>query len=112
MELEKRVKLDRESWADYGDSLSQLTSKAFSTLQDKAQEQIALNYYMNQLKDPQISLAVKQQQSEDIREAVSATVEFNPTYILSVSPSQTHHSSRQTMTTLWLPPMNPHKQTR
>ena len=70
VELKKRVKLDSESWAYYGDSLSQLTSKAFPTLQDKTQEQIALNYYMNQLKDPQISLAVKQRRPEDIREAV------------------------------------------
>jgi len=75
VELEKRVKLDDESWADYGDSLSQLTSKAFPTLQDKAWEQIALNYYLNQLKDPRISLAVKQRRPVDIREAVSATVE-------------------------------------
>jgi len=32
VELKKRFKLDDESWADYGDSLSQLTSKAFPTL--------------------------------------------------------------------------------
>ena len=39
---------------------------------------------MNQLKDPQISLAVKQHRPEDIREAVSATVEFQ-SYLLVIS---------------------------
>jgi len=86
VELEKRVKLDDESWADYGDSLSQLTSKAFPTLQDKAQEQIALNYYMNQLNDPRISLAVKQRQPVDIREAVSATIELQSYLHVTAEP--------------------------
>ena len=60
VELEKRKKSDKESWADYGDSLSQLMRKAFPNLQDEAREQLALNRYMDQLKDPQISFAVKQ----------------------------------------------------
>ena len=58
------------------DSLSQLVRKAFPNLQDEAREQLALNRYMDQLKDPQISFAVKQRRPQNIQEAVSATIEL------------------------------------
>ena len=76
VELEKRNKSDKESWADYGDSLSQLVCKAFPNLQDKAHKQLALSCYMEQLKDPQISFAVKQRRPKNIQEAVSTTIEL------------------------------------
>ena len=50
--------------------------KAFPNLQDEAREQLALNRYMDQLKDPQISFAVKQRRPQNIQEAVSATIEL------------------------------------
>ena len=50
--------------------------KAFPNLQDDSREQVALNRYMDQLKDPQISFAVKQQCPQNIQEAVSATIEM------------------------------------
>ena len=76
VELERRRKSDKQSWADYGDSLSQLVRKAFPNLQDEAREQLALSRYMDQLKDPQISFAVKQRRPQNIQEAVSATIEL------------------------------------
>ena len=81
MELEKRKKSDKESWADYGDLLSQLVRKAFPNLQDEAREQLALSRYMEQLKDPQISFAVKQRCPQNIQEAVSATIKLQ-SYLL------------------------------
>ena len=76
VELEKRNKSDKESWADYEDSLSQLVRKAFPNLQDKARKQLVLNRYMEQLNDPQILFAVKQQPPKSTQEAVSATIEL------------------------------------
>ena len=40
VELEKRKKSEKESWADYGDALSRLVLKAFPNLQDEAREQL------------------------------------------------------------------------
>ena len=76
VELERRKKSEKESWADYGDALSQLARKAFPNLQDEAREQLALNRYMDQLKNPQISFSVKQRRPRSIQEAVSATIEL------------------------------------
>ena len=76
MELERRKKSEKESWADYRDALSQLARKAFPNLQDEAREQLALNRYMDQLKNPQISFSVKQRRPRSIQEAVSATIEL------------------------------------
>ena len=76
-------KLDNESWADYGDSLAQLVSRAFPDFRDVDQEQLALNYYMKQLTDPRISLAVHQRRPKNIAEAVSATVELQSYLVTS-----------------------------
>ena len=42
VQLENRVKLDNESWADYGDAVAQLVNKVFPDFRDEDQEQIAL----------------------------------------------------------------------
>jgi len=57
VEFEARVTKDKETWADFADELLQLSSKAFPKLQEKAQEELALSCYLDQLKDPQVSLA-------------------------------------------------------
>ena len=53
-----------------------LVSRAFPDFRDVDQEQLALNYYMKQLTDPRISVAVHQRRPKNIAEAVSATVEL------------------------------------
>jgi len=50
VELNNRIKSDRESWADYGDSLLQLANKAYPDLQNEARELLTLNRYMSQLR--------------------------------------------------------------
>jgi len=71
VELENREKLDNESWADY-DSLSQLVSRVFPEFQDMDQEQLALNYFINQLKRPTYFAS---SQSYTLQEAVSISIE-------------------------------------
>ena len=87
VELENRAKLDNESWADYGDAVAQLVNKVFPDFRDEDQEQIALNYYMKQLTDPQILLAVNQRRPKSIREAVSATMELETYLVTSLDPA-------------------------
>ena len=49
VEFESRKKRDKESWADFGDELLLLASKAFPSLQDEAREELALTRYLDQL---------------------------------------------------------------
>ena len=53
VEFKSRQKQGKESWVDFGDDLLLLASKVFSSLQDKAREELALSKYLDQLKDPQ-----------------------------------------------------------
>ena len=76
VELNNRIKSDKESWADYGDSLLQLANKAYPDLQNEARELLALNRYMSQLYNPQITFAVRQRQPQSIQEAVISTIEL------------------------------------
>ena len=82
VEFESRQKRHKESWADIGNDLLLLVSKAFPSLQDEAREELALSMllaskafpsaqdeakeelalskYLDQLKDPQVSFRVQQ----------------------------------------------------
>ena len=60
VEFEGRRKRDKETWADFGDELLRLASKAFPKLQEEAREELALSRYLEQLRDPQASFGVKQ----------------------------------------------------
>jgi len=60
VELEARSKRDKETWADFANELLLLASKAFPKLQEEAREELALNRYLDQLRNPQVSFAVKQ----------------------------------------------------
>ena len=85
--LERRKKHDNESWADFGDALLALVDKANPDLQTEAQEIIALDKYLKQLLDPQLSLAVRQQHPKTVVEAVLAMVELE-TYMTGNDVSQ------------------------
>ena len=78
--LESRRKQADENWADLGDALLLLVDKAYPELQEEARDTIALNKYLEQLGDPQILLAVRQQRPRTVVEAVMATIELE-TYL-------------------------------
>ena len=85
--LERRTKHDNESWADFGDVLLALVDKAFPDLQTEVREIIALDKYLKQLLDPQVSLAIRQQHPKTVVEAVLATIELE-TYVTGSDVSQ------------------------
>ena len=85
VQLESRRKRDKESWADFGDELLLLASKAFPDFQDEAREELALIRYLDQLNDPQASFGVKQHGPKTIHEAVSSTIELESYLLKSAS---------------------------
>ena len=83
-----------------------LASKAFPRLQDDAKEQLALNHYLEQLTNHQISFNVRQKRPRTLDEAVSATLELEsylvPTGLpaAGVPPSQVVAGVRQSQDTM------------
>ena len=70
VEFKSRRKQSKESWADFGDELLMLASKAFPSLQDETQEELALSKYLDQLSNPQVSFGVKQRYPKTINEVL------------------------------------------
>lgn len=91
VEFEARAKRDKETWADFADELLRLASKAFPKLQEEAREELALSRYLDQIRDPQVSFAVKQRRPKSVRDAVSSTIELE-TYLLKSANTLSHVS--------------------
>ena len=64
-----------------------LASKAFPQLQDDAKEQLALNHYLGQLTNHQISFNVRQKRPRTLDEVVSATLELESYLVPTVLPA-------------------------
>ena len=90
IEFNNREKKMEEDWADYADDLLTLVRKAFPSLDERSLEQIALDKYMSNLCDPNISFEVKKRRPQTLREAVHVTIELN-TYLLAIN--KTHKDS-------------------
>ena len=82
-EFQLRRKKAAEGWADFADALRTLADKAYPTLQEEARERLAINAYLDQLPQPQLSFAVRQKQPDTLDEAVATTLEME-----SYLPSQ------------------------
>ena len=95
-----------EGWAAFTEDLKVLASKAFPQLQDDAKEQLALNHYLGQLTNHQVSFNVRQKRPRTLDEAVSATLELEsylvPTGLpaVGVPPSQVVAGVRQSQDTM------------
>ena len=75
-ELHARRKKKSESWADLADDLRLLADRAYSDLEDKARETLALNAYLAQIDDSRVNFGVKQKAPQSLDEAVAATLEL------------------------------------
>ena len=75
-EFHSRRKQKGESWADFGDDLSQLVSKAYPDLGLDGRQQLALQQYLSNLVNPQVSFGVKQRRPKTVDEAVATTLEM------------------------------------
>ena len=105
-EFQTRSKRATEGWAAFAEDLKVLANKAFPQLQNDAKEQLALNHYLGQLTNQQISFNVRQKRPRTLDEAISATLELE-SYLVpaglqaaGVPPSQVVsrvHQSQDTM---------------
>ena len=78
-EFQARRKKAGEGWADFADDLRSLADKAYPTLQEEARERLAINAYLAQLPQPQVSFSVRQKQPSTLDDAVGDGVLLAPT---------------------------------
>ena len=74
-EFQTRRKTKTESWPEFGEDLLALVDKAYPSLDDEARQQLALQKYLSQLDNEQVSFSVKQGKPKTVEAAVSATLE-------------------------------------
>ena len=87
-EFQSRCKRRTESWADFGEDLRVLVDKAYPTLEDDARQQLALQHYLSQLCNDQVTFGVKQRKPKTTEAAVGATLELE-SYLVQHSPPGT-----------------------
>ena len=75
-EFQTRRRKKEENWADFADGLKVLVDKAYSDLEEKAREQLAVNHYLTNVDQQQVAFSVKQRCPKTLDEAVSATMEM------------------------------------
>ena len=86
-ELHTRTRRKDEDWATFGDALKVLADKAYSDLEEKARERLALTQYLAHIEKPQIAFGVRQKRPETVDAAVTATIELE-SYLGSTSGAQ------------------------
>ena len=77
-----------ENWAEYAEDLRRLATKPYPNLDSTATKQFALTHFLNAIKDPQTSFAVKQKTPKTLEKAVTATMQIE-SYFRSTS-TETH----------------------
>ena len=79
-EFQTKKKRRSEDWASFAEDLKNLVEKAYPSLQTEAQELLALNHFLGQVDDPQLSFAVRQRAPAMLDAAVAALLELE-TYL-------------------------------
>ena len=80
-EFRRQSKISTEDWASFGEDLRMLVEKAYPTLQAEAQELLALNRFLDEIKDPQLVFGVRQRAPANLDQAVAVTPELD-TYLI------------------------------
>ena len=75
-ELTARRRQTGEDWASFRVALRTLADKAYSDLEEKARERLALNQFLAQIENSQVAFGVKQWRPKNVEEAVAATIEL------------------------------------
>ena len=85
-EFQTKKKRRNEDWASFAEDLQNLVEKAYPTLQAEAQELLALNQFLSQIGDPQLSFAVRQRVPATVDAAVAAVLELETYLKAPVAP--------------------------
>ena len=75
-EFQTQRKAKTKSWPEFGEDLQSLVDKAYRTLDDDAQQQLALQRYLSQLDNDQVAFSVKQWKPRTNEAAVGVTLEY------------------------------------
>ena len=70
-EFQHRSKKSTEDWASFGEDLRTLVEKAYPTLQPEAQELLALNRFLDEIKNPQLVFGVRQRTPANLDQDIS-----------------------------------------
>eukprot|EP00731_Ephydatia_muelleri_P022808 Em0015g391a len=76
-ELHTQERHRDEDWASYGDALRVLADKAYSDLEEKARERLALTQFLAYIGNPQVAFGVRQKRPKTMEAAVVATIELD-----------------------------------
>ena len=102
-EFQTRRKVKTESWPEFGEDLLTLVDKAYPLLDNEARQQLALQKYLSQLDNEQVSFSVKQGKPKTVEAAVSAILECE-SYLVrplvscgAVTPAQVEYKDNRTL---------------
>ena len=91
-EFQARCKMPTEDWPTFADDLKTLADKAFPDLSEDARERLAVDRFLGQLEDPQLSFSVRQKQPTTIDDAVTITMELQSHLKLAQSSASPNFS--------------------
>eukprot|EP00731_Ephydatia_muelleri_P003753 Em0001g3753a len=86
-ELTTRTRRRDEDWATYGDVLRTLADKAYSDLEKKARERLALGQFLSNIENPQVAFGVRQKCPETLDAAVRMTIELESYLKMTTTPT-------------------------
>ena len=86
-ELTTRARRRDEDWATYGDVLRTLADKAYSDLEEKARERLALGQFLSNIDNPQVAFGVRQKCPETLDAAVMMTIELESYLKIATTPT-------------------------
>ena len=79
-EIQARQKKRTEDWALFGEDLKTLVEREYPMIQAETQELLALNQFLSQLEDYQLSFGVRPRNPKTVDAAVSAALQLE-TYL-------------------------------
>ena len=75
-EFQMRCHRQREIWGCLADNLRQLADKGFLELDNRAKEQLRLDWFLSLIEDSDAALAVHQRHPKDLNDAVACVLEI------------------------------------
>ena len=95
VELNARTKRRDEDWAAFGDAVRVLADKAYPELAENARERLALNQFLEQIKNSQVAFSAKQKRPRNVEEAAAAVIELESYLRSTGKPSRVNAVSSQ-----------------
>jgi hypothetical protein len=76
-EFQTRQTQLQEDWASFSEDLKHLVNKAFPDIEESARKRMAVDRFLLQLEDPQLTFRVRQKRQSNMDEAVTYTLSLS-----------------------------------